>query len=84
MVSNFAIQSNSQSDAVYNTLEGKIAAVGLASATISLRKSNSCSKEPKFGGLAIDEQQAKQLIADGRSLLDGASCCAANLAACAQ
>ena len=82
-VSTYAIQSTSDGDTVYNTLEGKIAAWtserdNIAS-QIKLKLEGA-----EFSGLSINEQQAKQLITDGQSLLDRASACAADPAACAQ
>ena len=82
-VSTFAILSNSDGDAVYNTLEGKIAAwTNQRDAIASQIKP--MLEGAEFSGLSINEQQAKQLISDGQSLLDRASSCAANPAACAQ
>jgi len=37
----------------------------------------------EFGGLAINEQQAKGLISASQALLDQASACAANPGSCA-
>jgi len=37
----------------------------------------------EFGGLAINEQQAKQLISAGQTLLGQASACASNPGSCA-
>jgi hypothetical protein len=81
-VSTFAIQSTSDGDAVYNTLEGKIAAWTSERDAIASQIKD-LLEGAQFGGLSIDEQQAKKLIADGQSLVDAASACAADPAACA-
>jgi len=82
-VSTFAIRSNSDGDAVYNTLESKIAAWTSQRDNIA-SQIKQMLEGAEFGGLSIDEQQAKQLIADGQSLLDRANACATNPGACAQ
>jgi hypothetical protein len=80
-VSNFAIQSNSDGDAVYNALESKIASWatqrdGLAAQIKTMLEG------AEFSGLAINEQQAKQLISASQTLLNRASACAANPGSC--
>jgi len=82
VVSNFALQSTSDSDTVYTNLENKIASWtaqrdGLASQIKEMLE------EAEFSGLSINEQQAKQLISAGQLLLDRASPCATNPGACA-
>jgi hypothetical protein len=82
VVSNFAIQSNSDSDAAYTNLENKIASWttqrdGLAAQIKTMLEG------AEFGGLAINEQQAKGLISASQALLDQASACAANPGSCA-
>ena len=82
VVSNFALQSTSDSDTVYTNLENKIASWtaqrdGLASQIKEMLDG------AEFRGLSINEQQAKQLISAGQLLLDRASACATNPGACA-
>jgi hypothetical protein len=82
VVSNFALQSTSDSDTVYTNLENKIASWtaqrdGLASQIKEMLEG------AEFSGLSINEQQAKQLISAGQLLLDRASACATNPGACA-
>jgi hypothetical protein len=80
-VSTFAIQSTSDGDAVYNALEAKIASwASQRDALASQMKS--MLEGAEFGGLSINEQQAKQLISASQTLLDQASACAANPASC--
>ena len=81
-VSNFAIQSESDADAVYATLEGKIAAWTTERDTLSAQ-AKQMLEGAEFGGLAIDEQAAKSIIGAGQSLLDRACACAANPTGCA-
>jgi len=81
-VSTFAIQSTSDGDAVYNTLEGKIAAWTSERDTIA-SETKDLLRGAQFGGLSINEQQAKELIDRGQSLVDVASACASDPSACA-
>jgi hypothetical protein len=73
-VSNFAIQSNSDGDAVYNTLENKIASWTTQRDALA-SQIKTILEGAEFGGLAINEQQAKQLISAGQALLNQASAC---------
>ena len=81
-VSTFAIQSTSDGDAVYNTLEAKIAAWTRERDTIASEIKDLLGGA-QFGGLSINEQQAKALIDRGQSLVDVASACASDPSACA-
>jgi hypothetical protein len=81
-VSNFAVQSESDADAVYASLEAKIAAWTTERDTLSAQTKQMLDGA-EFGGLAIDEQAAKSIISAGQALLDRASTCAATPAACA-
>src|ERR1700693_5397909 len=80
-VSNFAIQSNSDGDAVYNALESKIASWTTQRAALAAQI-KTMLEGAEFGGLAINEQQAKQLISASQTLLNQASACAANPGSC--
>jgi len=81
-VSNFAIQSTSDNDDVYNALENRIASWSTQRDALAAQIRQLLSGA-QFSGLAINEQQAMQLIASSQALLDEASACAANAAACA-
>jgi hypothetical protein len=81
-VSTFAITSDSDGDATYNSLENKIA-------SWTTQRDNLTSQikplleAAEFNGQAINEQQAKHLIDAGVVLLFEAAACAANPGACA-
>jgi len=81
-VSNFAIQSESDGDAVYASLEAKIAAWTAERDTLAAQAKQMLDGA-EFSGLSINEQAAKAIIDQSQSLLDRASACAANPAACA-
>ena len=81
-VSNFAIQSESDGDAVYTSLEAKIAAWTAERDTLSAQ-TKQMLEGAEFSGVSINEQAAKTIIDRSQSLLDRASACAANPAACA-
>jgi hypothetical protein len=83
VVSNFALQSTSDGDAVYNSLENKIASWTATRDPLAAQMKQ-LLEGAAFGGLSINEQQAKQLISAGQALLDQASACAANPGGCAQ
>jgi hypothetical protein len=80
-VSNFAIQSNSDGDAVYNALESKIASWATQRDALAAQI-KTMLEGAEFSGLAINEQQAKQLISASQTLLNRASACAANPGSC--
>jgi hypothetical protein len=80
-VSNFAIQSTSDSDVVYNNLESKIASWTTQRDALAAQI-KTMLEGAEFGGLAINEQQAKQLISASQTLLNQASACAANPGSC--
>jgi len=81
-VSTFAIQSTSDGDATYNSLENRIAAWTAQRDSLALQIQQ-LLEGAQFGGVTINEGQAKKLIAASQDLLDRASGCAANPAACA-
>jgi hypothetical protein len=80
-VSNFAIQSTSDSDVVYNNLESKIASWTTQRDALAAQI-KTMLEGAEFGGLAINEQQAKQLVSASQTLLNQASACAANPGSC--
>jgi hypothetical protein len=80
-VSNFAIQSNSDGDAVYNALESKIASWTTQRDALAAQI-KTVLEGAEFSGLAINEQQAKQLISASQTLLNQASACAVNPGSC--
>jgi hypothetical protein len=80
-VSNFAVQSTSDSDVVYNNLESKIASWTIQRDALAAQI-KTMLEGAEFGGLAINEQQAKQLISASETLLNQASACAANPGSC--
>ena len=82
IVSNFAIQSESDGDAVYASLEAKIAAWTAERDTLCAQ-TKQMLEGAEFSGVPINEQAAKAVIDQSQSLLDRASACAANPAACA-
>ena len=81
VVSNFAIQSSSDGDAVYNALESKIASWTSQRDALAAQI-KSVLEGAEFSGLSINEQQAKQLISASQALLGQASACAANPGSC--
>jgi hypothetical protein len=81
IVSNFAIQSESEGDAVYNKLESRIAS-WTAERDALAAQAKQMLEGAEFSGLAIDEQAGKKIISGGQALLDRASACAANPASC--
>src|SRR6266478_6500598 len=81
IVSNFAIQSSSDGDAVYNALESKIASWTSQRDALAAQI-KSVLEGSEFSGLSINEQQAKQLITASQALLGQASACAANPGSC--
>jgi hypothetical protein len=80
-VSNFAIHSDSDGDAVYNALESKIASWTTQRDALAAQI-KTMLEGAEFSGLAINEQQAKQLISASQTLLNQASACAANPGSC--
>jgi hypothetical protein len=80
-VSNFAIQSNSDGDAVYNNLESKIASWTTQRDALAAQI-KTMLEAAEFGELAINEQQGKQIISASQALLNQASACAANPGSC--
>jgi hypothetical protein len=82
-VSTFALLSNSPGDAVYANLEAQIAS-WTAQRDALTAQIKAMLEGAEFGGLAINEQQAKQIIAAGNALLNQASACAADPGACSQ
>jgi hypothetical protein len=81
IVSNFALQSTSDGDSVYANLENKIASWTTQRDAIA-SQAKQILDNAEFGGVSINEQQAKALISAAQTLLDQASSCAANPAAC--
>jgi hypothetical protein len=80
-VSNFAIQSTSDSDVVYNNLESKIASWTTQRDALAAQI-KAMLEGAEFSGLAINEQQAKQIISASQGLLNEASACASNPGSC--
>ena len=81
-VSNYAIQSTSDSDAVYANLESKIAS-WTTQRDVLAAQIKTMLEGAEFNGQAINEQQAKQVIDAAQALLNQASACAANPGSCA-
>jgi hypothetical protein len=82
-ISTAALASNTPNDREYTVLEGKISnwrarRDGLANVMKAILEAAA------FQDQALDEQQAKQLIALAQALLSEVSSCAANISACAQ
>ena len=75
------MQSTSDSDVVYNNLESKIASWTTQRDALAAQF-KTMLEGAEFGGLAINEQQAKQLISASETLLNQASACAANPGTC--
>jgi hypothetical protein len=82
IVSNFAMQSESDGDAVYASLEAKIAAWTAERDTLCAQ-TKQMLEGAQFSGVPLNEQAAKAVIDQSQSLLDRASACAASPAACA-
>ncbi|MDQ1405783.1 MAG: hypothetical protein QOG55_1412 [Acidobacteriaceae bacterium] len=81
-VSTYAIESTSQGDTIYTNLENRIAA-WTAQRDALAEQIKGLLAQAQFSGLAINEQQAKQLISSSQTLLDQASACASSPVACA-
>jgi len=81
-VSTYAIESTSQGDAIYSSLENRIASWTTQRNSLATQIKQLLS-QAQFSGLAINEQQAKQLISLSQALLDEASACASSPLACA-
>jgi hypothetical protein len=81
-VSTYAIESTSQGDTIYTNLENRIAS-WTAQRDPLAAQIKSLLEQAQFSSLAINEQQAKQLISSSQALLDQASACASSPAACA-
>jgi hypothetical protein len=81
-VSTYAIESTSQGDTIYTNLENRIASWSTQRDALATQIKQLLS-QAQFSGLAINEQQAKQLISSSQTLLDQASACASSPAACA-
>ena len=81
VVSNFAIQSNSDGDTVYSNLENKIASWTTQRDALAAQI-KTMLEGAEFGGLAINEQQAKQIISAGQTLVSQASACASSPGSC--
>jgi hypothetical protein len=82
-VSTYALKSDSSGDATYNSLEGKIASWAARRDALTARI-KPMLEGAEFNGQAIDEQQGKQIIAEGQWLLFEAGFCAFDPAFCAQ
>jgi hypothetical protein len=81
-VSTYAIESTSQGDTIYSNLENRVA-FWTSQRDALAAQIKGLLAQAQFGGLAINEQQAKQLIRSSQALLDQASACASSPAACA-
>jgi hypothetical protein len=81
-VSTYAIESTSQGDTIYTNLENRIASWTAQRDALAAQMKQWLS-QAQFSDLAINEQQAKQLISLSQTLLDQASSCASSPAACA-
>jgi hypothetical protein len=81
-VSTFGIQSTSDGDSTYDSLENRITAWTAQRDSLALQIQQ-LLEGAQFSGVTINEGQAKKLIAAGQDLLDRASGCAVNPAACA-
>jgi hypothetical protein len=81
-VSTYAIESTSQGDTIYANLENRIAS-WTAQRDALAAKIKGLLEQAQFSSLAINEQNAKQLISSSQALLDQASACASSPAACA-
>jgi hypothetical protein len=81
-VSTYAIESTSEGDTIYTNLENRIAS-WTAQRDALAAQIKGLLEQAQFSSLAINEQQAKQLISSSQTLLDQASACASSPAACA-
>jgi hypothetical protein len=81
-VSTYAIESTSQGDTIYTNLENRVASWTSQRDALAAQIKGLLA-QAQFSGLAINEQQAKQLIRSSQALLDQASACASSPAACA-
>jgi hypothetical protein len=81
-VSTYAIESTSDGDTIYANLENSIASWTTRRDALAGQIKTLLS-QAQFSGLAINEQNAKQLISLSQALLDEASACASSPAACA-
>ncbi|HZC43975.1 MAG TPA: hypothetical protein VE195_07355, partial [Acidobacteriaceae bacterium] len=82
-VSTYALKSNSSGDETYNNLENKIKS-WTARRDALTAQIKPMIEEAEFNGQAINEQQGKQIISEGQTLLDQASVCASDPARCAR
>jgi len=82
-VSTRALASDSTNDAVYTTLENKIANWRTQRDAIA-GSMKAMLEGAAFQGQAINEKQAKQLIAQGQALLNLVHACASDIASCEQ
>jgi hypothetical protein len=80
-VSTYALESDSSGDAIYTKLENKIASWTTERDSLTAQI-KSMLEGAEFGGMAINEQKAKEIISAGQSLLDEAGDCAANPGNC--
>jgi hypothetical protein len=83
LVSTAALASNTTGDATYTALEAKIAKWRTERDSLA-NQMKSMLEGAAFGGQAIHEGQALQLIWQGQVLRFEVSACAANIPACAQ
>lgn len=82
-VSTFGITSTSSGDAVYNNLENLISQWTLERDGLAAQI-KSMLEGAEFGGIPIDEKQAKDVIAQAQALLDQARFCSKHLDKCSQ
>jgi len=82
-VSTFALISNSHGDAVYSNLEARIASWTDQRDALTAQI-KAMLEGAEFGGVAINEQRAKQIITAANALLNQASACADDPGACSQ
>jgi hypothetical protein len=81
-VSTYAIQSNSEGDAIYANLEKRLAS-WTAQRDALAAQIKQLLAGAQFRDLAINEHHAKQLIDESEALLDRARTCASDPLACA-
>jgi hypothetical protein len=82
-ISTAALVSNSDGDATYNNLEGKISDWTTRRNGIATQM-RAMLEAAAFSGKAINNTQAQQLIQQGQALQNEVSACAANVGACGQ
>jgi hypothetical protein len=82
-VSTYALLSDSPGDVTYSNLENQISVWTMERDALAA-EIQAMLEGAEFEGVAINEQQAKHIIAAGQALLDQAAACAANPAVCAQ